>query len=511
MPIAEVTDIQLADFLSRRAERLLLAVRCISDAAAPWMLTRPLVGELLGESTKMQELLDACGARNNSQWFRFRSLIGALKRFSNIGYILLHTRHVLPSYRLLPIEADFVQATESVQAFVHETLLRVAGRLVSEAEALDLPIPCGELDEEAYYDEAPEGRLSCDRPARRIETVAETVAHLSTAFLNLASECRMVHVARRAKPEDYAQCIPTPVSERTLLDLQFKFHALQAMYDTYVHETETEDLDSDLPVLRGHISVVFHLLETASEFAHYYERYILHPPDDASGESLVKADQLLWTLMDYSITYASLYIDQARGLCQSMLQRYAEFGEIQVAVPRYRGFHVRPSTLVAKIVLHYGSDVRMVIDDALYDAAMPMDIFRVNEKINAWKRKWLTSKIDRLPVRSGTQACDLSIHAILYRLVLQMAEQGLLVIYEQPLELFDEPIHPDGTLLEQVTAEMARLQATGKVDIKTDLNVKFIGDTRVLSDIQLLAEHGYGEDNFGNNIILPTELAYVRR
>jgi hypothetical protein len=92
-----------------------------------------------------------------------------------------------------------------------------------------------------------------------------------------------------------------------------------------------------------------------------------------------------------------------------------------------------------------------------------------------------------------------------------LAEQGLLVIYEQPLELFDEPIHPDGTLLEQVTSELARLQATGKVDIRSELNVTFIGDTRVLSDIQLLAECGYGEDSYGNNVSLPPELAYARR
>ena len=29
----------------------------------------------------------------------------------------------------------------------------------------------------------------------------------------------------------------------------------------------------------------------------------------------------------------------------------------------------------------------------------------------------------------------------------------------------------------------------------------FTGDRRVLEDIRLLAEHGYGEDRFGNNII----------
>jgi hypothetical protein len=50
----------------------------------------------------------------------------------------------------------------------------------------------------------------------------------------------------------------------------------------------------------------------------------------------------------------------------------------------------------------------------------------------------------------------------------------------------------------------------GKIDIGIDMTVQFVGDKRVLADIQLLADHGYGEDNFGNNVALPKKLAYLR-
>jgi hypothetical protein len=43
------------------------------------------------------------------------------------------------------------------------------------------------------------------------------------------------------------------------------------------------------------------------------------------------------------------------------------------------------------------------------------------------------------------------------------------------------------------------------------LNITFVGDKRVLADIEILAHHGYGEDSFGNNIPLPKALAYLRR
>ena len=71
------------------------------------ILTRPLVGELLFQSTQLEELLDSYGARNNSRWERFRSLTAAIKLFSYVSYELLHIQHSIPAYRLLDIGEDF--------------------------------------------------------------------------------------------------------------------------------------------------------------------------------------------------------------------------------------------------------------------------------------------------------------------------------------------------------------------------------------------------------------------
>jgi hypothetical protein len=75
----------------------------------------------------------------------------------------------------------------------------------------------------------------------------------------------------------------------------------------------------------------------------------------------------------------------------------------------------------------------------------------------------------------------------------------------------EEPARAEGTLLEKIVDEMARLLAIGKIDMDTKMTAKFIGDKRVLADIKLLAESGYGEDKFGNNISLPEKLTYLRR
>lgn len=84
-------------------------------------------------------------------------------------------------------------------------------------------------------------------------------------------------------------------------------------------------------------------------------------------------------------------------------------------------------------------------------------------------------------------------------------------MYEQPLELPERLCKTEGTALEKVIGETGRLLAMGKIDIGTEMTAQFVGDKRVLADIRLLAEHGYGEDSFGNNVSLPKQLAYLRR
>jgi hypothetical protein len=335
---------------------------------------------------------------------------------------------------------------------------------------------------------------------------------LATAFLNLAAESQRVRAAGKAKPDEYASYTSDAVTEESLRNLELRFHNLQSLYDTYVSMTEAEDLDTDLPVLRGHISVVFHLLKTATLFAHYYERHLNKEPCALAGpqEPLVKPEALLSALMNYSITHISRYIGCAERLCQEMLKRYAKVGQIEVPVPPYRGFHVRPSTLISKIVLHYGSDIRMEMDDEVYDASSPLELFRANEKINARKRRWLAAEIiERKLVDEKINGKDAQ--AVVQSVVLTLAQRSKLILYEQPLQLPDEPATKEGTLLQQVTDEMGQLLVLGKIDIGTEMTAKFIGDKRVLADIKLLAESGYGEDQFGNNIPLPEKLVYLRR
>lgn len=507
-----IDDGDFTDLIAGRARKLLALSHYLSMQRPNLLaLTRPLAADLLAQAAQAEELLDAYGARTNRKWSRLRSLTATAKLFASVGYEILHIQHSLPCYRLLPSGRDFAAATDQSLGLTRDILVRTAGWILAQAARLGLPPPDDPPVLPEYAEPLPPGRLISDRPVRRVRSASETVTHLATAYLNAAAESDMLSVVERTEPADYARCFPEPVSEDSLRYLKVHFHCLQSLYDTHVSETEIEYLDANLPILRGHISVTFHLLEIATYLVHYYERHLNVRTGDSAlrRRPVITADTLLEMLMSYSITYAGVYLDLGRRLCHTMLKHYAEVGAIQAPAPSYRGFHVRPATLVAKIVQHYGSEVRMELDGQTYDASSPLDLFRANEKINAQKRRWLVAELGRLSLPEG-ELSDAQIRTLITNALFKLAQQGKLVIYQQPLQLSEE-FSREGILLEKVTAEIARLQATGQIDIRTDLSITFTGDKRVLSDLRLLAKSGYGEDCFGNNITLPREIAYLRR
>jgi hypothetical protein len=86
-----------------------------------------------------------------------------------------------------------------------------------------------------------------------------------------------------------------------------------------------------------------------------------------------------------------------------------------------------------------------------------------------------------------------------------------LVLYEREVSLEEIQPRADECLEEFVTRALLELLTVGKIDVTTELSAEFAGDRRVLEDIRLLAENGYGEDDFGNNLPLPTRLEYLRK
>ena len=507
-----ISDSDFHKLVSKRAQSLLgladFVARCDQTQK---VLVRPLLGDLHSQAMQIEELLDAYDARNNCRWCSFRSVVAATKLFSDACYELLHIKHALPAYRLLAIdEGDFGLATNHILEYTGQVVRASAENMLVLADYLALPT-LKLQNTEIYNEHLLPGRLVRNCKTKRVDAVSEMVTSLATNFLNLAAESQEIRDVAKIKSGDYPDHLRRVVREENLRSHELRFHNLQSQYDTYVAGTQAEKDDPDLLVLRGHISVVFHLFKTATMFAHYHERHgskkacVLA----AIQKPLFDVDELLTMLMSFCTSYINQFIVGAERLCRNMLQTYSTVGKVEVPIPQYRGFHVRPSTLVSKLVLHYGCSVTMKLGDESYDAQMSLELFRANEKINAEKRRWLANEIVRLKLISGT-ASD-SFEQVVRKVVLALAASGKLIMYEQPLQFPEESAAKEGNILDRVISEVNRFLAVGKIDIESSVRVVFIGDLRVLEDIRLLAEVGYGEDKFGNNIPLPRQLQYLRR
>jgi hypothetical protein len=475
------------------------------------ILSRPFLSVVLAQASELEELLDGYGALRNERWRGFRTVVAALKLFGSVHYSFVHLAHAAPTYRLLPVEGDLGAALLQARRFTARVLQAASRRLVETGAGLGLSARPTDVREERL----PPGGLRQDCPLRRVEDVAGTVARLATAFLNLAEEASPLASERWSGTEGPSSAaLPGEAEVRRLAE---DFHNLQALYDTYVAHTDAERADPELPSLRGHASVVYHLLDAATDLRHHFERHVLHvvPAFDsiplfADQPECMAPESLEAVLRDCTLTFAARYVSAGRSLAQRLLRRYAEEGEIVVPVPRYRGFHVRPSTLVARIAYHYGSPLTMTLDDETYDAASPLELFRANEAINAKKRLWLGEEIARL-----VEGADGDLGEDLVRtarhVVIRLAEEGKVVVYERPLRTLECARRDGQPFVSLVVEAVARLQALGKLDIVIPVTATFRGDRRVLADVQLLAATGYGEDAYGNNVPLPDELKYLRR
>src|SRR4030042_1259926 len=147
--IAVMNDMVFRELIAKRAMTLLGLSKHISQCQSnKEIMIRPLIGALLSQSAQIEELLDAYGAGSNCEWCAFRSLTAAIKHFSDASYELLHIRYSLPTYRLLPIEKDFAQATEDTLEFTVSILQQAANKILTKAQQLDLPIPSQRLCQE---------------------------------------------------------------------------------------------------------------------------------------------------------------------------------------------------------------------------------------------------------------------------------------------------------------------------------------------------------------------------
>ncbi|MGN0867641.1 MAG: hypothetical protein ACI4SG_08220 [Oligosphaeraceae bacterium] len=513
----EIVDSERFDALLRERSALLLShcVHFVGEGAEKFCLTRPLLSFLLAESSQLEELLDAYGARSNETWHALRMHVAMIKNFSTAGYDLLHLQHTIHSYDFQGHYPRMEEDTISAVAYVSNFLFCSLKQVMNDAMALGWPPP-EELLGYDYSEVLPAGMLPKDRIMGSREDAEHLVIHLATSFLNNTEDAKFLANAAKCQPPQWRGLDFDQLSEASIRSLEERFHTLQSLYDTYISYSNIEGNDTSLRRLRGHISVVLHLLRVATVFIHFYERHIKIQGDSlfCHKNCVLKSNWYLNLLTHYLCHYSYQFLAGARGLCQSMLRQYAVVESREIPIPPYFGFHVRPATLISSIVRHYGSPVALILDKE-YDASLPMNLFLANEWINQLKRQFISDELSRMnetiaALQRRLDTGETTPANAALELIRQMANANLLRVLVYPLDL--EPIVKSSTaptLQELMQSVIATLHAQRKINILFDCKVTFRGDVRVLQDIQVLAENGYGENETGANIPLPRELSYL--
>ncbi len=479
----------------------------------PETIPRHLLGRLLLEASKCEELLDAYGAPRNDYWAPVRMAVAVAKAFSRVTYNLFHISHAAEGYKLLPIEGDFLKATSDSLNKLLNAVVVMAGSFLKLAKKMKINSELHPMEHYCYRDFSIQGTLKADSFKRAVENPGETAVYLATNLLNLAEEASWLDIYKKTETSNYESIIPDVVSEARLRSLANKFHSLQSLYDTYLSGSDIAERDMNLPIMRGQITVTFHLLDTAETLIHFYERHA-HKNWNKKLKSPITKKDLLDIIIGYFVSFADKYIVATQELCQVILKSYAVMGDIEVPIPNYRGFHVRPSTLIAKIAIHYGSEVKMMLGSAIYDAGLPLELFRANEELNRRKRDAVARYVmEHKLVKNDAGATydEILMKKILRVIFLDLLEKQKIMIYDNDFSFEDLSPYENETLAEFIKRAIALYLAMGKIDIVSGDTVTFKGDLRVLDDIRVLAENGYGEDKFGNNIVLPKELSYLKR
>jgi len=477
-----------------------------------FLTSRPLVRRLYGEAARVEELLYISGAKNNKHWCHLCTLAAGVKAFSNALFLNLYINEAIHRYQLLPVEGDFFSDTVRSASTLGSVLLRVLRNFVSEAYRVGIDISGKLAPLKIAEDTRLIGFLPADRSLRHVSQPEEVVLRFTTAFLSVSGQSHLRDCTSKFDRTSYASYIPDIIGETKLGLAEREFRNLQSMYHTYISDTDAEQQDWNLPVIRGHISIIQHLLELAVVLAHYFERHIMGYGNARNEALIIDPGKLLTVLVEYSITYTGLFMTSAQRLCRNVIKRYAEPSSVEVTVPIYRGFHVRPSTLIAKIVLHYGSEVYLVTDDgSRYDASSPLELFRVNEKINAQKRRALAQVLSTLrEMQTPPKTVDGMQEALRY-VFLELLRREEIILYSGALPFEELTPNEEEDFTDFVKRALAYFLAQGLIDIRIEMHVKFVGDKYVLDDIAILAESGYAEDSFGNDVMLPAKLAYLKR
>ncbi|WP_459922481.1 HPr family phosphocarrier protein [Desulfatiferula olefinivorans] len=351
------------------------------------IFTKKLYSRLVSTSHLLEDFLDLHGAKNNTQWLFYRELASSVRHLSTSGYSQRHISNRMVFYDL-PEVGQFVEEGEKTQDFITRSLMNIAPVVIEEARRLGIDIPDGSYDQANFPGVVTGEILEYDIDDDVVADQKSHIVKIASEFLNIIKMFEPLAFYEPYTLDEIARIVPAKVNEVEIRRFEMLIHNLQSSFDSYVVIGGYRYGNRKLKQLRAHFSVVLHILEVQGRLLHFYERHLL----ELGGISLyqqvrrrlaelVDPSVLLDRTINYGLYYVSHFLTAGKKVAHEILDANIETSSIRVGVPVTRGFHNRPSMMVAKIVQHFGGKVELVVNGDRFDAGSVLDIQWAGGKI----------------------------------------------------------------------------------------------------------------------------------
>ena len=346
------------------------------------LLTKKVYSKLITVSHLLEDFLDFHGAKNNRQWIFYRELTAAVRHLSLAGYSQKHIFNRICFYEFDKKDISFVNESRDTLIMIQGSLQLAAPVILEEAARLDIAIPKTGYDPTFFPGIGTSEHLEHNiDDFDNLDQQRKNLIIIASDFLELIGEFEQFSFYERYTSEEIRDVVPSKINEVKIRRFEMLLHNLQSSFDSYVIHGGFFHGNRKLKQIRSHFSVVFHILQVMGRLLHFYERHLydvdykdVYKSVSESLTAVIDPDVLLDRSVNYCLFYAWQFLSSGKSLASDILNENIERSSITVNIPQERGFHSRPSLLVAKIVQHYGGEVEMVVGENRFDAASVLDM-----------------------------------------------------------------------------------------------------------------------------------------
>lgn len=321
------------------------------------------------EAHDLETFLDDYDARNNKKWNYITEIVASTRGMGRVAYTIKHVLNRIPYYKIEKNDQFEMDSSETLN-FFNSVLISFFEESAKEAKRLGIGMPLMSANKDEFFDRHKRKFLPHDIDEEFVGGADEKAAEIATKYINVANNIIKMSVTKKYEKESLIDVIPSKINYEMISNFKSSLQPLVSKYDTYIKGTPIENKDEKIPSMRGYTALPLHLIEIASYLTHFYERHedeIRHEETKRRIAALVNKKDVLDKIVNYSLFYATKYVEEALPLAEGIKRSYIIPSRCIVQNLK-DGLHARPASCVAKIVKYHGTEVFINLNGEKFDA-----------------------------------------------------------------------------------------------------------------------------------------------